>query len=62
MTNKLNVNSHIKPVQQKIRKFAPERNETIREEIEQLLTAIIFEVKYPTLLTNPVMVKKLDGG
>lgn len=51
MTYKLNVNPLAKPIQQKKWKF------------EQLLAAdIIFEVKYPTWLANPVMVNKTDGG
>lgn len=63
MTHKLNINLHTKPVQQKRRKFAPERNEVIQEDIERLLAAnIIFKVKYPAWLDNSVMVKKFGRG
>ena len=44
----LDVNPERKPVKQKRRNFAPERQKAIDEEIEKLLKAgIICEVKYP---------------
>ncbi|XP_027093767.1 uncharacterized protein [Coffea arabica] len=57
----LNVYPHFKPVKQKKRSFAPERNEVIRAEVGKLLESrIIMEVYYPTWLANPVLVKKED--
>ncbi|XP_027168007.1 uncharacterized protein LOC113767998 [Coffea eugenioides] len=57
----LGVDPHFKPVKQKKRSFAPERNEVIRAEVGKLLESkIILEVYYPTWLANPVLVKKED--
>ena len=48
ITHKLNVDPAFKPIKQKRRKFAPERNQVINEEIQKLLeTGKIREVKYP---------------
>ncbi|XP_071926225.1 uncharacterized protein [Coffea arabica] len=45
----LDVDPHFKPVKQKKRSFAPERNEVIRAEVAKLLEfKIILEVYYPT--------------
>ena len=58
----LNVNLECKPVQQKGRIFAPERNKAITEEVQKLLEAdFIKEVCYPDWLANVVMVKKSNG-
>jgi hypothetical protein len=44
----LNINSTMKPVKQKMRKFAPKRNAAIAEEVDKLLKAnFIQEVYYP---------------
>ena len=44
----LNINLECKPVQQKQRIFAPERNKTVTEEVEKLLEAdFIRELFYP---------------
>ena len=57
----LNVDPRFKPVKQKKRSFAPERNEVIKMEVGKLLEfKIIMEVYYPTWLANPVLVKKED--
>nr|XP_027122043.1 uncharacterized protein LOC113738985 [Coffea arabica] len=57
----LDVDPHFKPVKQKKRSFAPERNEMIKAEVGKLLESkIILEVYYPTWLANPVLVKKED--
>ena len=54
--------SHKLKVKQKQRVFAPERNDTIMEEVDKLLTAnFIREVFYPDWLANIVMVKKNTG-
>ena len=63
ITHKLNVDPRMKPIKQKKRTFAPERNEVINQEVDKLLKArIIREVYYPAWLANPVLVKKDDGG
>ncbi|XP_071909712.1 uncharacterized protein [Coffea arabica] len=57
----LNVDPCFKPVKQKKRSFAPERNEVIKKEVGKLLESqIILEVHYPTWLANPVLVNKED--
>uniref|UniRef100_A0A2N9H299 Reverse transcriptase domain-containing protein n=1 Tax=Fagus sylvatica TaxID=28930 RepID=A0A2N9H299_FAGSY len=59
MVHKLNINPSIHPVKQKRRVFVPERNATVMEEVDKLLTAgFIKEVYYPEWLANVVMVKK----
>ena len=59
--HKLNVNPKKKPIQQKRRAFTPERNQTITDEVNKLLTAgFIREVYYPEWLTNVVLVKKAN--
>ena len=62
ITHKLNINPDIKPVQQKRRKFALERNTIINEEIQKLLDMnMIREVMYPSWLANVVVVQKKNG-
>ncbi|XP_071916252.1 uncharacterized protein [Coffea arabica] len=59
--HKLHVDPSIRPVKQKKRHFAPERNEVVKEEVGKLLEAkIVKEIYYPTWLANPVLVKKED--
>ena len=42
--------------------FAPERDNTIKDEVQKLMVAkFIQEVYYPDLLANVVMVKKANG-
>jgi hypothetical protein len=58
----LNMVPTMKPVKQKIRKFASERVEAIAKEVEKLLKAqFIQEVYYPEWLANVVLVKKFNG-
>ena len=58
----LNINPKYKPIQQKRRVFAPERNKAVTEEVEKLLEAnFIKEVFYLDWLANVVMVKKSNG-
>nr|XP_017217204.1 PREDICTED: uncharacterized protein LOC108194776 [Daucus carota subsp. sativus] len=58
----LNVDPKKKPVKQKRRNFAPERQRAIDEEVGKLMKAdIICEIKYPEWLANVVMVKKANG-
>ena len=59
ITHHLNVHPSSKPVRQKKRVFAPERDNAIREEVQKLtLAKFIREVYYPDWLANVVMVKK----
>ena len=58
----LNVSSSHKPVHQKKRVFAPERDNAIKGEVQKLVTAeFIHKVYYPNWLANVVMVKKANG-
>ena len=60
--HKLNVNPERKPVQQRRRVFAPERDQAITEEVSKLLTVgFIREMYYPDWLANIVLVKKANG-
>ena len=62
ITHRLNVNPSSKPVRQKKRVFAPERDNAIKEEVQKLtLIKFIREVYYPDWLANVVMVKKANG-
>ena len=59
ITHRLNINPSFKPVKQKIRSFAPERQKAINEEVDKLLQAgVIREVGYPEWLANVLLVKK----
>ena len=60
--HKLNVNLERKPVQQRRRAFAPERDQAVIEEVTKLLTVgFIGEVYYPDWLANVILVKKANG-
>ena len=62
ITHRLNVYPSSKPVCQKKRVFAPERDNAIKEEVQKLTTTkFIWEVYYPDWLVNVVMVKKANG-
>ena len=62
ITHKLGIDRSFKLIHQKRRKFAPERNAIIQEEVEKLLQAgMIREVKYPRWLANVVVVQKKNG-
>ena len=62
INQRLNIDPCFRPIHQKRREFAPERNQIIQEEVEELLkTGMIKEVKFPRLLTNVVVVKKKNG-
>jgi hypothetical protein len=62
ISHRLNIDPSLRPVKQKQRVFAPERNDAIMEEVDKLLTAnFIREVFYPDWLVNVVMVKKNTG-
>ena len=60
--HKLNVNTKRKPVQQRRRAFAPERDQAVTEKVTKLsMAGFIQEVYYPDWLTNIVLVKKANG-
>jgi hypothetical protein len=62
IVHQLNVDPSSKPVKQKRRSFAPERNQAAAEEVEKLLQAgFIKEAHYPDWLANVVLVKKANG-
>ena len=62
ITYRLNVYPSSKPVRQKKRVFAPERDNAIKEEVQKLTTMkFIREVYYPNWLANVVMIKKANG-
>ena len=57
VVHRLQVDPDHPPVKQKRRKFAPERNKVINEEVQKLLDiASIREVHYPDWLANIVVV------
>ena len=60
--HKLQVDHLHQPVRQKRRKFAPERDAIINDEVKSLLGAgFIHEVQYPEWLANVIVVKKKNG-
>ena len=62
ITHRLNVYPSSKPVCQKKKVFAPERDNIIKEEVQKLTMAkFIWEVYYSDWLANVVMVKKANG-
>ena len=62
ITHRLNTSPSFKPVKQKHRSFAPERQKAINEEVGKLLQArAVREVEYPEWLANVVLVKKENG-
>ena len=62
ITHRLNTSPSFKPVKQKRRSFAPDRQKSINEEVGKLLQAgAIREVEYPEWLANVVLVKKVNG-
>ena len=62
ITHRLNVYPSSKPVRQKKRVFAPERDNAIKEEVQKLTTTqFIRKVYYLDWLANVVMVKKANG-
>ncbi|GKE05933.1 hypothetical protein Tco_1397951, partial [Tanacetum coccineum] len=60
--HRINVFNHAEPLKQKKRSLAPERNEAIHSQIEELTEAgILREVKYQTWVSNPMVVRKDNG-
>ena len=61
ITHRLNVNPSFKPIKQKRRSFAPERQKAINEEVGKLLQAgAIRDVEYHEWLAKVVLVKKAN--
>nr|CAN82844.1 hypothetical protein VITISV_005761 [Vitis vinifera] len=61
-SHRLNVFSTTRLVRQKIRRFHPDRQKVIRNEIDKLLeSGFIKEVAYPDWLANVVVVPKKEG-
>ncbi|GKD65595.1 reverse transcriptase domain-containing protein [Tanacetum coccineum] len=59
----LNVNPSLDPVCQKRRTFSPEKSKAVTNEVAEWVRAgIVRPVKYPTYISNPVLVKKCDGS
>ena len=62
ITHRLNVFSSYKPVRQKMRVFAPKRDNAIKEEVQKLVRVeFVHEVYNPNWLAYVVMVKKANG-
>ena len=62
ITHRLSVGPSFKPVKQKRRSFAQERQKAINEEVGKLLQeGAIREVEYPEWLANVVFIKKANG-
>ncbi|GJV76280.1 reverse transcriptase domain-containing protein [Tanacetum coccineum] len=58
----LNVNPSLDPVCQKQRTLSMEKSRVVTEEVaEWVKSSIVRSVKYPTYISNPVLVKKGDG-
>ena len=62
VSHSLNISSEAKPVSQKCRKLASERDEIVAREVDRLLEAnAIRPVQYPIWLSNTVVVRKKNG-
>ncbi|RVX19104.1 hypothetical protein CK203_008640 [Vitis vinifera] len=58
----LNILPSSRPVRQKVRRFHPDRQKIIQDEVDKLLEAwFIREVEYPDWLANVVVVPKKEG-
>ncbi|GJR32746.1 hypothetical protein Tco_1108978 [Tanacetum coccineum] len=59
----LNVNQSLEPFCQKRRTFSPEKSKVVTNKVAEWVRAgIVRPVKYPTYISNPVLVKKCDGS
>jgi hypothetical protein len=57
--HKLGLPTGARPVKQKQRRYTPEKQATIRDEINRLLKAsFVREVPFPEWLAKPIMIKK----
>ncbi|GKF20136.1 hypothetical protein Tco_0068774 [Tanacetum coccineum] len=58
----LNINVSITPVAQKRRILGSEKSKAVMKEVEEWIKdGIVRPVRYPTWISNPVLVKKVDG-
>jgi len=58
----LNISKTVRPIKQKLRRFARDKKEAIRTEITRLLAVrFIKEVYHPDWLANPVLVRKKNN-
>ncbi|RVW33908.1 hypothetical protein CK203_082963 [Vitis vinifera] len=61
-SHRLNVLPTARPVRQRVRRFHPDRQKIIRDEIDKLLEAeFIREVEYSDWLANVVVIPKKEG-
>ncbi|CAA0842106.1 Unknown protein, partial [Striga hermonthica] len=62
-SHKLNLDRTVRPIVQKRRKLGPDRQKALEEEeVKKLIdNKFIKEAKYPTWVSNPVLVKKSNG-
>ncbi|CAA0836868.1 Unknown protein, partial [Striga hermonthica] len=61
--HRLNIDKTVKPVIQKRRKLGPDRQQALEEEVSKLVdNKFVKETKYPTWVSNPVLVKKANGA
>ena len=61
--HQLNIDPMARPVRQRPRRFAPDQQKTINDEVDHLRkVGFITEVKYPQCLSNIVLIKKLNGS
>ncbi|CAA0820091.1 cysteine-rich RLK (RECEPTOR-like protein kinase) 8, partial [Striga hermonthica] len=61
-SHKLNLDRTIRPVVQKRRKLGSDRQKALEEEVKKLIdNKFIKEARYPTWVSNPVLVKKSNG-
>ena len=61
-SHRLNILLSSRPVRQKVRRFHPDRQKIIRDEVDKLLEAgFIREMEYPDWLANVVVVPKKKG-
>lgn len=61
-SHRLNILSSLRPIYQKVRRFHPDRQKVIQDEVDKLLAArFIQEVEYPDWLANMVVVPKKWG-
>ncbi|CAA0831241.1 Unknown protein, partial [Striga hermonthica] len=61
--HRLNIDKTVKPVIQKRRKLGPDRQQALEEDLSKLVdNKFVKETKYPTWVSNHVLVKKANGA
>ncbi|CAA0813225.1 Unknown protein, partial [Striga hermonthica] len=61
-SHKLNLDRTVRPIVQKRRKMGSDCQKALEEEVKKLINnKFIKEAKYPTWVSNPVLVKKSNG-